>query len=137
MQIAAPRGMSNSKRKGKKEKVVSHVSHRKEEIVAAAGAIAGASLGAIAGPPGMVAGAVIGGAIGAAAGHRLETEDAREEAHTAELDHTIGISGGDMGAASPNQPPAVRGAYSGASAGTSAGGAEAPSEGPLQNLDED
>ncbi len=128
--------MSNT-RKGKKEKVISHVSHRKEEIVAAAGAIAGASLGAIAGPPGMVAGAVIGGAIGAAAGHRLEKEDARAEEHTAELDHTIGVSGGDLGAASPNQPPAVRGAYSGASAGTTVSGAEAPSEGPMQNLDDD
>jgi hypothetical protein len=125
------------KRKGKKEKVVSHVSHRKEEIVAAAGAIAGASLGAIAGPPGMVAGAVIGGAIGAAAGHRLEKDDVIADEHDAELDKTIGVSGGDLGAASPNQPPAKRGAYSGASAGTNAGGGDAPSEGPMQNPDKD
>jgi hypothetical protein len=125
------------KRKGKKEKVVSRVSHRKEEIVAAAGAIAGASLGAVAGPPGMVAGAVIGGAIGAVAGHRLEKEDASTDAHDAELDKTIGVSGGDLGVASPNQPRAVRGAYSGASAGTNARGGSAPSEGPMQNPDKD
>jgi phage tail tape-measure protein len=113
-----------------------NVSHRKEEIVAAAGAIAGASLGAIAGPPGMIAGAVIGGAIGIAAGHQLETEDAVASDHDADLDRTIGLSGGDVGAASPNQPPAVRGTYSGASAGASSGGGEAPSEGPMQDPDE-
>ncbi len=120
------------KRKGKKQ-----VSHRKEEIVAAAGAIAGASIGAIAGPPGMIAGALLGGAVGSIAGHRLEKEDAFASQHDADLDEAIGVVGGDLGAASPHQPPAVRGAYSGGSAGTGGQGEQAPSEGPLQNLDKD
>jgi phage tail tape-measure protein len=119
-------------RKGRKK-----VSHRKEEIVAAAGAIAGASIGAVAGPPGMIAGAIIGGVIGTVAGNRLEKEDAVESQHDAELDRAIGVTAGDLGAASPNQPPAIRGAYSAASTGTSTQGDQAPSEGPLQNLDED
>jgi uncharacterized membrane protein len=85
----------------------------------------------------MIAGAVIGGAVGIVAGHRLEKDDALASDHDAELDHTIGISGGDIGAASPKQPPAVRGTYSGSSAGASPGGGDAPSEGPMQELEKD
>ena len=85
-------------------------SRRKEEIIVATGVIAGATVGAIAGAIGMIAGAIFGGVVGMAAGHRLVRDDARASGHDADLDHTIGVSGGDMGAASANQPHGLRGA---------------------------
>jgi hypothetical protein len=84
----------------------------------------------------MVAGAVIGAAMGAVIGHALDKEDERKESHDAELDREIGVTEGDLGAASPDQPAAVVGAYSGASAGAGEAGS-ALSEGPMQKPDAD
>lgn len=62
------------------------------------GAVAGATTGALAGPPGMIAGGVIGVAVGTLAGMVLEKDERATEEHDGELDETIGVSGGDMGA---------------------------------------
>ncbi len=98
------------------------------------GAIAGAALGAIAGPVGAIAGGLVGTAIGAVAGQTLDEERVIDGEHDMQLDRDIGVTEGDLGAASPNQPPPRRGVYSGASAGVS-GAASTSSEGPLQDLD--
>ena len=99
---------------------------------AASGAAAGAAIGAFAGPPGMVAGALIGAAAGAATGAALGGDhDAEDE--DKKLDEEIGVTEGNLGAASPNAPPASRGTYSGASAGAGSTGVDdsAPDEGPI------
>lgn len=62
------------------------------------GAVAGATTGALAGPPGIIAGGVIGVAVGTLAGMALEKDEHATEERDSELDETIGVSGGDMGA---------------------------------------
>jgi len=99
---------------------VSHARHSPipaEVAGAASGAAVGAALGAFAGPPGLIAGALIGAAAGAATGRVLMETQVDSDLHDALLDDVIGVSGGDLGAASPDAPPAVRGTYSAASAG--------------------
>jgi phage tail tape-measure protein len=101
-------------------------------VGAATGAAAGAAIGAFAGPPGAIAGALIGAAAGAATGAALGSDhDAEDE--DKKLDEEIGVTSGDLGAASPNAPRAVRGTYSGASAGAGSTGVDdsAPDEGPM------
>jgi phage tail tape-measure protein len=101
-------------------------------VGAASGAAAGAAIGAFAGPPGVVAGAIIGAAAGAATGAALGSDhDAEDE--DKKLDEEIGVTSGNLGAASPNAPPATRGTYSGASAGAGTAGLDdsAPDEGPI------
>jgi hypothetical protein len=120
-----------------KNKNLKKKSHRKEEIVGAAGALAGGAVGAIGGPAGIVAGAIMGGAIGAAVGHTLVKDDERRHEVDEDLDKAIGVSGGDMGAAKPGQPAAKRGNYSAGSSGAPTPGGSSPSEGPLQSLDDD
>jgi phage tail tape-measure protein len=110
--------------------------HHEEGVFARSGAMTGAAAGSVAGPPGMVTGAAIGAAVGAVIGTVLDREDDRKRLHDATLDAEIGVEGGDLGAASPDQPPARRGMYSAASAGMGATPTSA-SEGPLQNPDED
>jgi uncharacterized protein YqgC (DUF456 family) len=63
-----------------------------------AGTVAGVVVGVFAGPPGLVAGGLVGGAIGILIGSTLENVDARQAAHDRELDKTIGVIGGDIGA---------------------------------------
>ena len=99
------------------------------------GAVAGAALGAIAGPVGALAGGLVGTAIGAIAGQTLDAKDAEETLRDQQLDRDIGVTEGDLGAASPDQPPARRGVYSAASAGVSGSGGSTPSEGPIQDLE--
>lgn len=99
------------------------------------GAIAGAAVGSFAGPVGVIAGTTLGGLMGALADEVLAEERRRAEAHDAQLDEAIGVTGGSMGAAPPDQPPARFGAYStGSSGATEAHGT--PSSGPIQELDE-
>ena len=81
-------------------------------------------------------GAVIGGAVAAAAGEVAHREHEDEAARDEELDEEIGVIGGDIGAAKPNQPPA-RGAFHAASLGISTAGHTAPAEGPIQDLDDE
>ena len=71
-----------------------------------AGALAGAVYGAIAGPAGAVAGAVIGSAIGALAAVAVEKNVADRNALEEELDRTIGIDGGEIGAPNLAHPTA-------------------------------
>lgn len=107
---------------------------RSSDAPMAAGALtgvaAGATAGSVAGPPGALLGAVVGGALGAIAGHALEAHAREEDAIQRELDETIGVLGGDLGAADPNQPPPRFGAYSLASAGMGRS-SHAPAEGPM------
>jgi hypothetical protein len=100
---------------------------------AAAGAAAGAIAGTIAGPVGMAIGAVIGGFVGGAAGVAVETADKEKSAHDAQLDQEIGVSGGNIGEASPEQPPS-HGRFQAASLGVSDSEPES-SDGPIQNVD--
>lgn len=97
---------------------------------------AGAATGAIAGPPGMLAGAVIGSALGAAAGIALDAQKVDEAHQDEELDREIGVVGGHIGEAPPNQPRPVRGTFSAASMGVATGAEVPPSEGPIPNVDE-
>jgi phage tail tape-measure protein len=110
--------------------------HHEEGVFSISGAVAGAATGAVAGPPGILGGAIVGAALGLVIGKTLDREDERQELHDEELDREIGVEGGDLGAASPDQPPARMGAYSAASAGA---GSSTPcaSEGPMQSLDDD
>ncbi len=76
------------------------------------GAAAGGVTGSIAGPPGALAGALIGAAVGAAAGAVVDSAAQAEAAHDRELDDEIGVTKGNIGAASPDAPPARVGAFS-------------------------
>ena len=100
------------------------------------GAVAGAALGAVAGPPGIVAGGIVGTAMGVLAGVGLDNAEHAAKAHDRELDDDIGVTKGDLGAAPPNAPPAVKGCYSAASSGVSSS-RPTPAEGPMQDIDED
>ena len=111
--------------------------HALRDVSAASGAVAGAAIGAIAGPIGAVAGGALGTVIGAIAGQVLDENESAEAEHDQQLDRDIGVTEGDLGAASPDAPPAKRGVYSAASAGGTGTGASAPSEGPMQGLDSD
>src|SRR4051812_16734484 len=76
------------------------------------GAVAGAAIGAIGGPVGAIAGGLVGTAVGAIAGQALDDKEVDESEHDQQLDKDIGVTEGDLGAASPDQPPPVRGVYS-------------------------
>jgi hypothetical protein len=102
---------------------------------AAGGVIAGAALGSIAGPAGAAAGAVIGGVVGAFVAKVADEESARVSFHEGELDATIGVNGGDLGAPNLKHPAAVRGAYSPASSGAPRGGGSS-ADGPMQTPDD-
>ncbi len=99
-----------------------------------AGMAAGAITGAIAGPPGMIAGAVLGSAMGAAAGIALDAQNLEESRKDEELDRDIGVVGGTIGEASPNQPPITRGTFSAASMGVANEVTVPPAEGPIPNV---
>jgi hypothetical protein len=96
------------------------------------GAVSGATVGSIAGVPGALVGAVIGGAMGAAAGRAIGLHASQDSATEQRLDEEIGVIGGDLGAADPNQPPARIGAYSMASAGTGRT-SHPPAAGPMSS----
>jgi hypothetical protein len=106
------------------------------EAAAVTGSLAGAAVGAVAGPAGIVAGAVVGGVAGAITG--LGVADAAEWRHrdAAALDDAVGVTAGDIGAASPDLPPARIGAFSAGSAGVPSPGKSTPSEGPMQDIDD-
>ncbi len=102
-----------------------------------AGAVAGAATGAVAGPVGAIVGGVIGTVAGALAGSALSDDDAIHSRRDHELDDEIGVTKGDLGAASANQPKAKHGTFSAASSGAGGTGGATPSEGPLQDIDGD
>jgi hypothetical protein len=117
----------------KKRKAMGLPGRDQHVIIEAEGALAGAAIGSFAGPVGAIAGLAIGGVVGAAADMALERQHRRDRADEARLDAAVGIIDGDMGAASPDQPPAVVGAFSSGSAGAGAGPSSHPvSEGPMQ-----
>jgi hypothetical protein len=122
----------------KKGAPVSETANRKERVETAlvAGAVAGAAVGAMAGPPGVLIGGVVGGVTGVVAGRVLADDAERRHAHANEIDRDIGVTGGDMGAASPDQPPARIGAYSGGSAGAGSTSTRTPAEGPMQDVED-
>ena len=64
------------------------------------GAMIGLALGLFAGPIGLASGALIGAALGTLAERAIQRAQVWEEKNDAELDATIGVSGGDMGAPS-------------------------------------
>jgi hypothetical protein len=100
----------------------------------AAGAAAGALTGAIAGPPGAIIGAVLGGAAGVAAGVVRKREARDERQHDEQLDRAIGVSGGHIGEASPDQPPSRHGLFHSDVLGISSPARE-DSDGIIQNVD--
>jgi hypothetical protein len=101
---------------------------------AVAGMVAGGLVGSLAGPAGIAVGAVLGGAAAAAAGSTALGNAKELRAHDAKLDADIGVDGGNLGAAPPNQPPVRIGAFSRASMGV--GPSSGPSgEGPIQNVE--
>lgn len=81
-----------------------HAVHTGDAAVMA-GEIAGAVVGSMAGPVGIVAGMVVGGLAGTMVGAGLEADDERKRVHEEELDETIGVIGGDLGAVQPGPPP--------------------------------
>lgn len=90
-----------------------------------------------AGPVGTVAGMVVGAMAGALTGHVLEDEGRRARTHDEELDEAIGVTGGDLGAARADAPPARIGTPSIASCGVAIAGEPSPAEGPIQDIDQD
>lgn len=99
--------------------------------MALAGTVAGALAGAVAGPVGALAGAALGGIVGALAGGAMDNQGTVDRMRDEALDKTIGVVGGDLGAASPSQPPSRRSFVSPASAGAGGGGGGTLSEGPI------
>ena len=98
--------MKAKKKKARSATAIATVHRIEHEAEAGAlGAVSGAVVGAGAGLPGAVAGAVIGGIAGAIAGGAVDSDDSDRAAHTRELDATIGVSGGDMGAPNLKHPP--------------------------------
>ncbi|MDB4998600.1 MAG: hypothetical protein JWM74_6032 [Myxococcaceae bacterium] len=105
---------------------------------AIAGAAGGALMGSIAGPPGAIIGAIVGAAVGGGAGKALEDASEDEAIEDEKLDDKLGLNGGPMGAASPNQPPARFGAFSSGSSGVTPPSEEQqPAEGPMQSPEKD
>jgi hypothetical protein len=129
--------MKAKKENRAKGTAVSEDVNRKERVETAmlTGVVAGVAIGAVAGPAGMIAGGVIGGVTGAVTGGALADDAERRHAHAHDLDRDIGVTGGDIGAASKDAPPARIGAFS---AGSSGGGSSTPnpSEGPIQEVDD-
>jgi len=68
------------------------------ETAALVGAASGIAVGAIGGPPGAIVGGILGTAVGMMAGSTLDVAEKREAAHDRELDDTIGVTEGDLGA---------------------------------------
>lgn len=101
------------------------------------GMAAGAVVGSIAGPPGLLAGAVVGSAVGVAASIALDAQNAEDEAMDEALDRDIGVIGGDLGEARPDQPPAKRGLYSAAAMGVSTESSVELNEGPMSGVEDD
>jgi hypothetical protein len=64
----------------------------------AAGILAGAVVGAAAGPPGIVTGTIVGAVIGTAAGATLDEAAQGRSERDRELDETIGVFRGSLGA---------------------------------------
>jgi nucleotide-binding universal stress UspA family protein len=62
------------------------------------GTIAGAVTGALAGPDGAIAGGVLGAAAGSAAGYAAKAQRKADGARDRELDETIGVTSGSLGA---------------------------------------
>ncbi|MEO7331910.1 MAG: hypothetical protein ABI193_25260 [Minicystis sp.] len=100
----------------------------------AGGAAAGAMAGAMAGPAGAAIGAVLGAAIGAIAGYAVDAGSEEAAIHDAVLDEEIGVFGGNLGEASPDQPAPSYQRLHLSSLGISSPEGE-PNEGPIQNVD--
>ena len=113
-----------------------HVGFGEMAVDALAGAAAGATAGILAGPPGMIAGAVLGGGIGAAAASVLHDDKAHLAAVDEQRDRDIGVSGGNIGEASPDAPKSELGTFHLASMGVGSTSIT-PAEGPMQSLDDD
>jgi hypothetical protein len=130
--------MSNEKTKtvAELENDLKHPGHALAASEVGLGAVSGAVIGAMAGPPGMAIGAAIGAAAGAMGAAASSIAAANREKNEAELDDTIGLSGGDLGAPNLKHPPSKRGVYSAESAGAGGGGGtSAPAEGPTPPAD--
>jgi hypothetical protein len=78
--------------------VIPRPAYAQLEAAAISGAVSGAVVGAFAGPPGAILGGTLGLAAGALAGSVLEIADQRASRRERELDATIGITQGAIGA---------------------------------------
>jgi hypothetical protein len=81
------------------------------------GAPTGGAIGAVAGPSGAVRSAMVGGFAGAMASAALDNAASRKMARSHELDAQIGVSGGELGAPSPDHSPVNFGSHSAAALG--------------------
>lgn len=123
-----------SNKKTRKERPSIRPSHHGGEAAAiVSGAIAGGAIGAVAGPPGIVVGGALGGMAATLATAVIEREEHAREVHEAELDETIGVIDGTMGAASPDAPPTRIGAFSAGSAGAGGRSSRPPAEGTMSS----
>lgn len=97
------------------------------------GMLVGATMGAMAGPIGAAGGAIAGGLIAGAAAAAASMGNTDEQRHDEELDAEIGVSGGNLGEAKPNRPPARVGAFSSAAVGGGGrgGGEDDDAAGPI------
>lgn len=100
------------------------------------GALGGMALGVLAGPSGLLIGGLLGALGGAGIGDALSTIQDHASLHEERVDEELGIIDGNLGAASPDQPPAWIGAYSAGSAGVTRGPFDiTPDEGPIPKAD--
>jgi hypothetical protein len=103
---------------------------------AVVGALGGIALGFFAGPVGMLVGGIIGAVGGAGLGDAVSTIEAHRGFHTERVDQELGVVDGNVGAASPDQEPALIGAYSmGSAGGAGLGHDTPPDEGPIPKAD--
>ena len=107
--------------------------HGYEAMVGLLGAVAGAGLGAaVAGPAGALVGLIVGAAMGAGTGWIAADRARVDSHHDLQLDRSIGVTEGDIGAPGLEHPPARIGALSKEASGASSSEPDAaPAEGPF------
>lgn len=100
------------------------------------GALGGSALGAFLGPAGILVGALLGAIGGGGIGDALGKIQEHRTLHDELVDEEIGVIDGNVGVASPDQPPALIGAYSAGSAGVARGPYDiTPDSGPIPKVD--
>jgi len=100
------------------------------------GALGGIALGVLLGPAGILVGGLLGAIGGAGIGDALGKIQEHRTIHEELVDEELGVIDGNVGVASPDQPPAWIGAYSAGSAGVARGPFDiTPDSGPIPKAD--
>ncbi|HVY44544.1 MAG TPA: hypothetical protein VHB21_01645 [Minicystis sp.] len=108
-----------------------HESAATSVLESGAGAPAGALAGSVAGPAGAAVGAVIGTLVATAAAEVAHGDAAERREEDEQLDRDLGVTEGDLGAASPDAPPPRIGCFSAAASGAATSSRDEPVEGPI------